>query len=159
MVVVVELLNIQYKKMTITGTSKSRLSELKKYSVSSDFTKQYFGNGSLINDGVAYDNSIENNKIVYYIGGIKYTDIVSSNVTTFSYDGMGLSSPDFINVPIYKDSNKENIISYPKINDDVFIVRQELSAFDQNYKLEYIRNLSDLKTYAGGNFFKIVNNS
>jgi len=50
-------------------------------------------------------------------------------------------------------------VSNPKINDDVFIVRQELSAFDSNYKLEFIRNLVDLTSYAGGNFFNIVNNT
>jgi hypothetical protein len=55
--------------------------------------------------------------------------------------------------------NKENIISNPKIYNDVFIVRQEVSAFDGNYRLEYIRTLVDLTTYAGGNFFNIVNNT
>jgi hypothetical protein len=34
-----------------------------------------------------------------------------------------------------------------------------LSAFDQNYRLEYIQSLVDLTTYAGGNFFNIVNNT
>ena len=58
-----------------------------------------------------------------------------------------------------KEVNKKNIISNPKINDDVFISRQQLSAFDKNYRLEYINNLSDLETYAGGNFFNIVNNT
>jgi hypothetical protein len=55
--------------------------------------------------------------------------------------------------------NKENIISNPEIYDDVFIIRQEISAFDGNYRLEYIQNLIDLETYAGGNFFNIVNNT
>ena len=55
--------------------------------------------------------------------------------------------------------NKENIISNPEIANDVFIDRQEISAFDQNYRLEYIGSLVDLTTYAGGGFFNIVNNT
>jgi hypothetical protein len=72
---------------------------------------------------------------------------------------MGTSSPDFINKPVYKDPNKESIISNPKIYDDVFIIREELSAFDANYRLEYIKNLIDLETYAAGQFFNIVKNT
>ena len=79
--------------------------------------------------------------------------------TTYGFIPQGTSSLDFIEAPIYKDPKKENIISNPKINDDVFIVRQELSVFEQNYRLEYVSNLVELTTYAGGNYFKIINNS
>ena len=58
-----------------------------------------------------------------------------------------------------KDYNKDDIISYPQINNDVFIVRQDLSAFELNYKLEFIKKLIDLETYAGGKFFNVVNNT
>jgi len=80
-------------------------------------------------------------------------------ITVFEYTPSGTSSPDFISVPYYKDPKKENIVSNPKITNDVFIIRQELSVFDRNYRLEYIKNLVDLETYAGGNFFKIVKNT
>jgi hypothetical protein len=143
------------------ATSNSRLSELKKYAVGVPFNQQYFGGGSTTNDGVDFNNSISGVSIIYYIGGIKYIDVFtgSTSGTTFSYTPLGENSPDFINVPYYKDFNKENIISYPEINNDVFINRQQLSAFDSNYKLEYINDLSDLLTYAGGKFFNIVNNT
>ena len=49
--------------------------------------------------------------------------------------------------------------SNPKIEDDVFIVRQQLSAFNDNYNLEFIENLNDLINYAGGNYFNIINNT
>lgn len=77
--------------------------------------------------------------------------------TTFTFQPNNQNN--FIDVPYYKDPSKDNIISNPKIRNDVFIVRQELSAFDKNYKLEYIGNLNELVTYAGGNFFNIVNNT
>jgi hypothetical protein len=147
--------------INVTGQSSSRLIELRKYTITSIFANQYISGGTVIYDGVDYLNSVSGGSVTYYIGGIKYVDILTGNTsgTTFSFIGQGLSGPDFINKPIYKDPNKENIISNPKIYDDVFIVRQELSAFDKNYRLEYINNLVDLETYAGGGFFNIVNNT
>lgn len=142
----------------ITGTTNnSRLIELKKYKVTNIFTEQYFGNGSLSTNGVDYPNSTSGVSVTYYIDGIKYVDNVTGSTTTFSYEPQNESN--FINKIYYKDPNKENIIGFPKISDDVFIERQQLSAFDDNYKLQFIKNLVELTTYAGGKYFKIVNNT
>jgi len=146
----------------VTGTSTSRLAELRKYTITNDFARQYITGGTVNSDGVDLAVSNTNSSITYYLGGIKYVDIISgdSSGITFNYfTPQGITAGNFINVPYYKNPNKENIISQPNIDDDVFISRQELSAFDKNYRLEYIKNLSDLTTYAGGNFFNIVNNS
>jgi hypothetical protein len=151
-----------YSSQTVTGKSTSRLTELRKYTITSVFADQYINNGSPSSDGVDLYNTIPNEKIVYYLGGIRYVDILVDGVTkstTFNFTSQGYNSPNFIDVPYYKNPNKENIISNPKIYDDVFIIRQELSAFDKNYRLEYIKNLVDLTTYAAGSFFNIVNNS
>jgi hypothetical protein len=147
--------------MIVSGSSSSRLSELRKYTTSSVFANQYFGNGSYTVDGVDYLNSNTGTSITYYLGGIKYIDLLTGDTsgTTFTFTPSGTSSADFINVPYYKDPKKENIISNPKIDDDVFIVRQELSAFENNYRLENIKNLAELETYAGGKFFNIIKNS
>ena len=77
--------------------------------------------------------------------------------TTFNF--IPQNTGNFVDAPYYKHPNKSKIISQPKINDDVFIIRDDLSAFDKNYKLEYITNLVELTTYAGGRFFNIVNNT
>jgi len=145
----------------VTGTTdNSRLSELKKYAIGVPFNQQYFGGGSTIVDGVDFAHSTSGVSVTYYIGGIKYIDVSTGTTgTTFSFMASGTSSSSFINVPYYKNSNKENIISNPKVNDDVFIDRQQLTAFDKNYRLEYIKSLIDLTTYAGGKFFNIVNNT
>jgi hypothetical protein len=150
--------------MIVTGTSNSRLVELKKYAVNVPFNQQYVGGGNWTTDGVDFSNSISGVSVVYYLGAplcIKYVDkLIGENTgTTFTFTAQGTSSPDFLNLPYYKNPNKENIISNPKIDDDVFIVRQELSAFENNYRLEYIKNLSELETYAGGNYFNIVKNT
>lgn len=145
--------------MVVTGSTNSRLSELRKYTVTTVFLNKYVGGGSYTIDGVDYVSSTNpTNNIIYYIGGIKYVDtlIGYSSGTTFSYTPVGTNSLDFINVPIFKNPNKDNIISEPKINDDVFIIRQELSAYDKNYRLEFMKNLVDVETYVGGKFFNIV---
>ena len=147
--------------MIVTGASTSRLSELRKYTITTVFADQYVINGNIVDDGVDVYNSSPPEIIAYFISGIRYVDVTTGDTsgTTFSFIAQGIGSPDFINAPIYKDPKKDNIISNPKIIDDVFIIRQELSAFDKNYKLEYVKNLNDLLTYAGGKFFKIVGNT
>ena len=144
----------------VTGsTNNSRLAELCKYATNVPFSEQYFGSGSLTIDGVDYINSPSIEYVVYFIGGIRYVDetLIDGVSITFSY--IPQSEDNFINKPYYKNMNKEKIISNPKINDDVFIIRTEQSAFDKNYRFEYIRNLIDLTTYAGGSFFNIINNT
>ncbi len=148
-----------YVPYVVTGGCTSRLNELKKYVVNVPFNQQYVSGGSVLSNGVDFVHST-GNSIIYYLGGIRFVDISGQTTgTTFSFITLGITSPSFINVPIYKDPKKENIVSNPKITNDVFIIRQELSVFDRNYRLEYIKNLVDLETYAGGNFFKIVKNT
>jgi len=80
--------------------------------------------------------------------------------TTFNYIALGIGETNnFIYEQYIKNPNKSKLISNPKINDDVFIIRDNLSALDKNYRLEYIRNLVDLTTYAGGRYFNIINNT
>lgn len=145
--------------MIVTGETSSRLSELRKYKVTDVFELKYRGDGSLTNDGVDFNESDPETMIIYFLGGIKYFDDVVNGITTYEFVAVGTDSPNFIHAPIYKDPSKENIISQPKIQDDVFIVRQQLSVFDNIYKLNFIDNLSELSTYLGGNYFNIVNNT
>lgn len=147
--------------MYVTGNSTTRLNEVQKFIHSTIFTDKYFGNGSLTSDGVDYDLSIENQFIIYYLNGIQYVDNIttSGTTTTCGVTGQGYSSPDFINSYVVKLPMKDNIISNPKINNDVFIDRQQVSVFERNYRLEFIRKLVDLETYASGKYFKIVKNS
>ena len=145
----------------VTGTTKSRLIELRKYKINGGLSDIYITGGNVNTDGINTTESTNNN-IVYFLGTIRYNDIVdvSGNTsTTFSFEPDGLNNPNFITRYIYKDPNKEKIISQPKIDNDVFIKRQQISAFEQNYRLEFIDKLVDLETYAGGNYFNIVKNN
>lgn len=144
----------------ISGTTKnSRLYELKKYVVTNNFMEQYVGNGSYNNNGVDYNNSVDDEYITYYIDGIKYVDDLTQNITTFYTSPSITSSPNFINTNYFKDFNKENIINNPKIHNDVFIDRYEQSVFIDNYRLRYVTNLFDLTTFVGGIYFNIINNT
>ncbi len=144
----------------ITGTTNnSRLSELKKYVVNVPFTQQYKSGGGWNSDGVDYSNSPDTNYVVYYINGIQYIDITSNDLRITKFTLTPNSDINFSNKIYIKNPNKEKITNNPKIINDVFIKRNDLSAFEKNYRLEYIKNLSDLLTYAGGNYFKIVNNT
>lgn len=150
--------------IVVTGESTSRLNELKKHTISNDFFEKYKQSQGPLVDGV---NKLQSDYIdgdgtvKYYITNITYVDYFTNNVymkTTYSFVGQGYNSPDFINSPTYKNPNKFNLISNPKISSDVFIDRQQISAFDKNYKLKHIKNLSDLTTYASGRYFNVVNN-
>jgi len=147
----------------VTGESKSRLNELKKYTVTNNFADMYFGDGSNNQNGVDYISSNINSQIVYFINQIRYVDVLDNqnySKTTFSFATTGSeNNSNFLNGHLLKDPNKEKIVQYPKISDDVFIIRQELSAFDKNFKLQFITNLIELESYAAGRFFNIVNNN
>ena len=152
--------------MIVSGESTSRLSELEKYVVTTNFSEKYKLSGSVNVDGVnltASNVSSYPKRIVYYVGGIAYTDFQETPDapwrTIYNFEGQGYNSPDFIEYPTYKDPNKEKIFANPKIENDVFIDREEESAYKDNFILEYIGNLIELETYAGGNYFNIVNNS
>ncbi len=94
--------------MQITGSSSSRLSELRKYAVTDVFSEQYPSGGNINNDGVDFSNSIENENVIYYIGGIKYIDLYVDDIvsTNFIYTPTGIV--DYTDYPIYKDPNKES---------------------------------------------------
>lgn len=144
----------------VTGTSSSRLSELKKFSTSGTLSDLYFtSTDPNLGDGVNTSLTMTATTWTYYIGGITYVDNVASNITTFSFMSDGYNSPNYVNLPIIKDEAKQNIIDVPEIDNNVFIVRQSLPVYQNIYRLQDIRTLSDLEKYAGGAKFNIVTNS
>lgn len=146
---------------TVTGISSSRLVELRKYRISGDLSEIYFTSTSNVNDGVNISLST-GNIIVYYIGGITYTDQTVGGITTttFTFESLGYSDTNnFVDLPIIKDENKENIIDKPEVENDVFIIRQSIPVFENQYRFNNIRSFAELQFYAGGGFFNIINNT
>ena len=159
--------SISNQTYTITGFSSSRLVELRKYSTSSDLNKRFFTSTDPAIDGLDLSKSITGGTgttldiFVYYISGITYTDTVETTGTTtiFNFISSGCNTPNIINLPIIKDEAKENIIDKPEIINNVFIERQQVSVFENNFRLRNIQNIQELEFYAGGAHFNIVNNT
>lgn len=152
----------------VTGNSTTRLNELKKYSVSSDLNKSYIildevnKNPTDFNselNGLILSETIEGEFYSYFVDGIKYFDDILNNITTFNFFSEGYSSDNYISKPIYKDPSIGNTITMPDINNNVFIIREELPVFLNNYRLSNIISLASLENYAGGKFYNIVKNS
>lgn len=155
------LFNTSY---TVTGTSESRLSELEKYVVSIDPHIKYYSGGSPSTDGlISYSNTPTGKTYVYYVGGIQYVDILATGstatTTSFSFTNTGFSAYNFDNKFIVKYETKQNMVENPQVSSDVFIARQQQTVFENNFRLRGIGSLSDILSYAGGNYFTIYNNT
>ena len=150
---------------TVTGTTtSSRLSELRKFSTSGTLSQLYFTSTDSSSDGVntgLTTTGVTASTYVYYLSCITYLDQVTTGTTetSFSFVSSGYSSPVFVNLPYIKNENEQNIISRPLVDNDVFIIRDENSAFENNYRLRDIGNLTELTYYAGGAHFNIVENT
>lgn len=145
---------------TVTGTSSSRLSELRKFSNSGTVEVLYFTSTNNNIDGVNVSLTATGTTWTYYIGGITYVDDVVGGITSFSFESLGYDdSNNFTDEPFIKDETKQNIIDVPEIDNNVFIIRQSLPVFENIYRLQSIDTLSELEKYAGGGKFNIVNNS
>lgn len=148
----------------ITGTSSSRLYELRKYTVSGSLSDLYFISTGSTNDGLNIALTVTGvtaSTYTYYLGGITYADqtIGTGTTTMFFYVSTGSSLVDYDNKPIIKMPSKENLIENPFINSDVFIIRQEIPVFEKSVRLRSVSGINDILTYAGGNYFKVFNNT
>lgn len=147
----------------ITGKTTSRLVELEKYVRTGDLSQRYFTGGNVLNDGVDSVVSSADTLIVYYIGGIEYHENYNEGNyinTTFKLNVAGSTADSQQdNFPIIKDFNKGDVVGRPQVKTDVFIDRQSLSVFEQQYRLRVINNLSELNFYAGGGNFNIIDNT
>lgn len=144
--------------MIITGTTVSRLIELKKYTASTLFTDLYIPYDISTGIGVVYTESIENVIVIYYIEGIRHADDLITHITTFTYNGVGYASPDFVTYPMLKDDLLGNIVTNVNVVSDILIERNVMSVYEPLYRFEHIENMLQLETYAGGGVFKIINN-
>lgn len=149
---------------SVTGYSSSRLNEIEKYVVSTDPNIKYLSGGTIGVDGLSqYTSGTTGITIIYFIGGIQYTDIKniesSGFTTTFMFINNGWSSENFDNKRIIKLESKQNMVENSQVSTDVFIARQQQTVFEKNYRLRGLGSMSDLLSYAGGNYFTIYNNT
>lgn len=153
---------------TVTGNSESRLSELEKYAVSTLPWLKYFLSTTPTTDGLDLTQSNTGGtggeyEFVYYVGGIEYHDVTptgsTATTTYFTMSFTGLTHANFDDKPIIKFESKQNMVENPQVSRDVFIVRQQQPVFEKNYRLRAVNSLNETLTYAGGNYFTIINNT
>lgn len=146
--------------MINTTVGFSRLNELRKLKQTTVFTEKYKSGGSFSVDGVDYNNSTPEN-VVYYIDNIKYIDMVdnTTGLVTTTVSFTPLSSIDTITGNMFKTLVIDGEYTQPKITNDVFIFREVLSGYKDNYLLNGILNMEELTTFAGGRYFSIKNNT
>jgi len=156
--------NVSY---LVTGGCTSRLFELKKYTLNNSYSVKYKQSNNSSVDGLDLTQSITGSTtgvtLVYYIGGITYYDVIPSDTgitpySIFKFTGVGYNSPNYDNYAIYKDETLLEIKEQPTIDPDVFIERQSLSVFENNYRLKELNKLFDVLSYAGGSYFNIIDN-
>ncbi len=146
----------------VTGYSISRLSELRKYVTTGILSDLYTTSTEFTTDGLNVDLSVSGSTYVYYIGGITYTDLISSGftITFFTFQSLGLYDPNnFEDKPYVKLEEKQNIVENPIITNDVKVVRQEIPVFDQLIRLRAVEKINDIVVYGGGSVFTIHNNT
>ena len=139
----------------------SRLNELRKVKQTTVFSEKYVGGGNFSNNGVDYGVSTPEN-VVYYIDNIKYNDVLDTetNTTTTLLSFNSINSIDNISSGnIYKKHVIDGEYTQPKITNDVFIFREQLSGYKDNFFLNGILNMEELTTFAGGGYFSIKNNT
>ncbi len=144
--------------MIITGHTTSRLVELKKVKATDIFSEKYHSGGAIDKNGVDYSNSVDDEIVVYYINGMKYTDKRETD-TWYTYFEFAPTPMDYTDGLLIKTIGNDDYIAKPKINTDVFITRQEMSIFKKNQQLSVVENLYELTTYGGGIIYNIIKNT
>jgi hypothetical protein len=147
--------NIQtFQSKTISGTTISRLNELKLYTESLIVTEKYTisingSNGIIINE-------TDEDKITYTVNGVKYVDDLTDGSTTFIFNTPAIIN-DIDNNILIKEDKYLNFVGY-KESSDLDIVRQSLNITESHIRLTDISNVEELTLYGGG-YYNIYNNS
>lgn len=134
----------------LSGYTKSKLSELRRYGVQSyTVGYQFFKN----NDILGQIDSITNDYTAYTINNISYFDFPDGK-TFFILNSSGITDNMIVASAITKNEYLLDFVMSPEVQADVFIERGKYSAFESLERLGEIDNTGDMVRYGYG-FFKI----
>jgi hypothetical protein len=135
---------------TISGFTKSKLSELRRYG-SQKYTVgyQFFKNNNLFGQ----IDSITNDYTAYTIDNITYFDFPNGK-TFFVINSSGITDTMIVSSAITKNELLLDFVMDPQIQADVFVDRGKYSPFESLERLGEIDNTGDMVRYGYG-FFKI----
>jgi hypothetical protein len=139
--------------ITFTGITENRLSEIEKYTKTDDYMLKYvLYNGN--NNGIILMESNEN-IITYIIDNIKYKTFIDDNLTI--YEGI-INSNNSINFSlknIIKIDRKMELVQKVNTIFNINVVRQEISVFENLYRLSNLKSLNKIVNYFDGNYFNV----
>lgn len=137
---------------TISGLTKSRITELKLYG-----TPPYKIGVPVISNGQIWGavNSIGVNATGYTIQGVDFFDF-KDGTTIYFQQSSGLTEFNLTAEPITKDEALLKVMDQPQIQTDVFVERGKLSAYERIQRLGEVDNLGDMINYGYG-FFNVEN--
>lgn len=146
--------------MILSGYTDSKLAQVKTYDINQLYQVGYKGVTQ-----VNYDVNGEINEVTYEINGITYItkiggklNLGSNNFATptrYYFESDGLTQ-ETINV--IKKEVEMSISEPPKIEEEIFIERQETSVFERHLRMGEIKTIEQLEEYKNGyyNIFKLT---
>jgi len=135
---------------SISGFTKSRLNELKRYG-SSKFTigYQFFKN----NDFFGQVDNITPDYTSYTINNVTYIDFPNGS-TFYVINSSGITQDMIVSSAITKNEYLLDFVMSPEIQSNVFIERGKYSGYESLERLGEVDNIGDLTLYGYG-YFKI----
>jgi hypothetical protein len=146
--------------MILSGYTDSKLAQVKTYDVNQLYQVGYKGVTQ-----ITYGVNGEINEVTYEINGITYItkigrklNLGSNNFATptrYYFESDGLTQ-ETINV--IKKEVEMSISEPPKIEEEIFIERQETSVFERHLRMGEIKTIEQLEEYKNGyyNIFKLT---
>lgn len=119
----------------VQGTTNSRLDEVRTYNKSQPYIV-----------GVNGVTEVSNVQVSYAIDGILFTTNLLTDVTEFAFGVAGLTNANSENYAVVKDERDSYTTKTPTQN-NIFIERNEMSVFNNIYKLSRVDSLDDFKLY------------
>ncbi len=137
---------------TVSGLSKSRLSELRLYG-----PKQYEIGVPVIYKGQIWGavDTIDPLYTAYTVNGISYYDY-PNGTTIYFVQSSGFTNNNLTEVPITKEEIFIKVIDQPSVQTNLFVERGKNSAYERVQRLGEIDNLGDMLNYGYG-FFNVEN--
>ncbi len=146
--------------MILSGYTDSRLAQIRTYDKSQLYQVGYKGVTQ-----ISYDSEGEIDEVTYEINNITYITNIGSRLykdlnvfatpTRYYFESDGLTQ-ETINV--IKKEVEMSISEPPKIEEEIFIERQETSVFERHLRMGEIKTIEQLEEYKNGyyNIFKLT---
>ena len=155
-----DISNFTTVPFTITGYSKSTLSDLEVYGKKAQLWGGKFKIGVPVTGtsgsvGVVWGEYQNGLYTAYTVNDIDYYDY-SDGTTIFSVQSSGLTSDMLICSAITKNEVLLNVIDEAEVQSNIFIERGKMSALEGIERLGEVNNIGDLEKYGYG-FFNIIN--